>query len=277
MVEPLGGGRKSRSERLAEIGFIWHSGAIKPSFEDRLDQCREFRRKHDHLKIPQPGKFSKEDQSSRAIKEERSFLMWAQRQRDEYRKFNENIKSSLDKIRIRKIEELGFDWEVGGTPADPRGARGKPKNHVAFNDRIAALREIKDKYGDCNDIKNLKEAGHPERSPLYQWMKAQRKAWKAYKAEKWSSLNPDRIELLNSVNFNFEPRKHYAAYGSKKADEGVCIAAGGDRAIGQIENQHPQHQHPGEDSSEETEDDDIDEGDDEPPRKAMGYDRYRVI
>ena len=265
-MEPPEPGGKSRAERLDEIDFIWHTGAIKPSFEERLDECREFRRKNDHLTVPAPVKYSKEDQSNYENREERSFLQWAQRQRDDYRKFNEGMKSSLDKHRIRKLDELGFDWEVdkkAASSADRSGARGKPKNHVAFNERIATLREIKEKYGDCNDIKNLKAAGHPEASPLYQWMKAQRKAWKAFKSGRWSSLTAERIALLESLNFNFEPRKHYATYGSKKSEGRSASMHAVDEATGELDSHDSSDQ-------EETED----EGEDEPP--PQGYERYRV-
>lgn len=274
MVEAPEEGGVSRAERLMEVGFMWHTGAVKPSFEERLDECREFRRKHDHLKVPLPAKYNKEDQSAYETREERSFLQWAQRQRDDYRKYNEGMKSSLDKNRIKKLDELGFDWEVdrksglSSLSGERTGARGKPKNHVAFNERIRTLSEIKDIYGDVNDIKNLKAAGHPETSPLYQWMKAQRKAWKALKSGRWSSLTQERIALLQSVDFKFQPRRHYAAYGSCKnsqSPEGTFRT--GDEAAREVDDQYSSDQ-------QETE---FEEDDEEPlPPPPPGYERYRV-
>lgn len=274
-------GGKSRAGKLDEIGFVWHTGAIKPSFEGRLDECREFRRNHDHLRIPQPAKYSKEDQSAYESREERSFLQWAQRQRDEYRKHKEGLKSSLDKNRIRKLDELGFEWDgdkMSGSPGQKPVTRGKPKNHVAFNERIQVLKVIKEKYGDCNDIKNLKAAGHAEASPLYQWMKAQRKAWKAFKAGRWSSLTAERISILESVEFNFEPRKHYAAYGSKKSDDrarGPAVLAVGGAVVGEHDQQ--QNNKNNEESSDESDDDENEEEEEEPPRPPLGYEHYRIL
>jgi len=209
-----------REQKLNELGFVWETGVAKPSFEERLEECREFRRKNGHLDIPLPTKNNKGDQSNCESKEVRSFYSWAQRQREEYRKFNANVKSSLDRFRIKKLTDMGFAWELkmrgddpGGRPREYRP--GKPKNEDRFKERVQQLRDIRDRYGDFNDLKTLKLAGFDETSTLYQWIKAQRKQYKSLKAGQWSSLTEERHAMLENIKFNFEPRKHYAAYGSK--------------------------------------------------------------
>lgn len=156
-------------------------------------------------------------------------MLCRQRQRDEYRKHQQGLKTSLDKYRIRKLDELQFDWEIKsrGPQGEPGRSReygpGKPRNEDRFDERVAQLRAIKEQYGDCNDLQTLKLAGFTESSSLYQWIKAQRKQYKSLKNGQWSSLSAERIAKLETVEFNFEPRKHYAAYGSKKdkaSDEG---------------------------------------------------------
>jgi hypothetical protein len=61
LLEPPTGGGKSRAEQLEEIGFVWHTGRVRPSFEERLEECRDFRREHDHLRIPLLPKCSPDD------------------------------------------------------------------------------------------------------------------------------------------------------------------------------------------------------------------------
>jgi Helicase associated domain len=221
---------KSRAERLDEIGFRWRTSVIHPSFDERLEHCREFRRTYSHLRVPQPSndKTSSNENGDdvsidETLRQKRSFEKWAQRQRDEYRKFKAGLKSSLDGNRIRRLDELGFNWEGGSKQHhDDTEAHtgistpGKSKNNVSFHERVAILREIKQKYGDCNEARYLKMAGYDQSSSLYQWIKKQRKQWKDYQLGQYSSLSEDRIRLLESVGFNFEPRQHYAAYGSKK-------------------------------------------------------------
>jgi len=212
-----------RFEKLKEIGFQWNTDMKKPSFDERLEECREFRRENGHLDVPLPAKYNKDDQSEYESKDVRSFYQWAQRQRDDYRKFQEGLKSSLDKVRIRKLDQLGFVWEpksraqAGGSGRPREYGPGKPRNEDRFDERVAQLRAIKEKYGDCNDLKTLKMAGYNESSSLYQWIKAQRKQYKSLKNGQWSSLSEERLAKLATIEFNFEPRKHYAAYGTKKA------------------------------------------------------------
>jgi Helicase associated domain len=176
---------------------------------------------------------------------------WAQRQREEFRRFKEGAKSTLNKSRIRKLDDMGFDWDCDNK-VDNGPVRRKEKDSALFNMRIAQLAEINDKYGDCNDINNLRAAGHPPDSQLYQWMKRQRKGWKSLHAGEWSWLDQERIALLESVKFNFEPYKHRLPYGSKK---GSVAATGGDKSIPDINN---------EESSEDDEDDNDENASDHP-------------
>jgi hypothetical protein len=206
-----------RARKLEEAGFQWNSGIPpRPTFEDRLEECRAFRRQHGHLNIPPPV-LRREEQTTYESKEEKSFRLWAQRQRDDYRKFHDGMKTSLDRTRIRKLDEMGFCWDFECFAVDGKNNKSKTKNEEIYDKRIEELRRIKEQFGDCNDLKILKAAGHPEKSSLYGWMKAQRKAWKALKRGEISSLTADRIAKLESLGFNFEPRKHYAPYGSQKA------------------------------------------------------------
>lgn len=233
----------AREQKLNEVGFVWETGRVRPSFEERLEECRAFRRDHGHLDIPLPAaRYNKGDPSSsnHQSKEARSFRTWAQRQREEHRRFNANLKSSLDRVKIKKLTDMGFAWELKtrGDGGRPRAYRpGKPKNEDRFKERIGQLLEVKDRYGRFNDLKTLTLAGYGETSSLYQWVKAQRKQYKARKAGQWSSLTEERLEMLDNIGFNFEPRKHYAAYGSgskssrRKSKDGVDNDDGGMRKV----------------------------------------------
>jgi Helicase associated domain len=206
--------------KLEEAGFDWNPGVHKPTFEERLDECREFRRRQGHLNIPVPTNADKRDPEAFETKELKSFCFWAQRQRDDYRRFNNGMKSSLDRKRIRALSELGFAWNFDnrGVPGNEpvlEAKKSRRRSEVSFEERVNQLRELREKYGDCNSLTTLKEAGYSETSALYQWMKNQRKSWKAFKKGLWTSLTAERIRLLERIDFDFEPRKHYAPYGSR--------------------------------------------------------------
>jgi hypothetical protein len=201
---------------LNAIGFVWETDIRNPTFEDRLEECREFRRQHNHLTIPPPVPKKEEDESTYGSPEEKSLRWWAERQRQAYRRFNAGVPSKLNKTRIKKLDEIGFDWDAKTECKGP-GHKGRVKNDDLYNERLEELKKVKGKYGNINDISNLKKAGFGTDSTLYQWIRAQRKGFKALKAGKWSALSPDRIAKLEELGFDFEPRKDYPSYGSKKS------------------------------------------------------------
>lgn len=44
-----------RTEKLDSIGFAWGGkGLVKVSWDERLEECRNFRHKHGHLSVPFP-------------------------------------------------------------------------------------------------------------------------------------------------------------------------------------------------------------------------------
>jgi len=112
---------EERKDMLNAVGFVWQAGVDKLTFEDRLEECRNFRRTHGHLNVPRPADRKKED-APQISNEEKSFHDWAQRQREEYRKFSDGIKCRIDRGRIKKLTELGFDWST-----ERKISRGKQK------------------------------------------------------------------------------------------------------------------------------------------------------
>lgn len=209
-----------RKTLLDSIGFVWHTGSTKVTFEERLEECREFRRKNGHLNVPLPVQPAVHDASpNEESNETRSFNLWAKWMRDEYRKHKEGKKSVMDKSRIRKLDEMGFVWE----PLPVDGSRNRPSRPptARFLERIEQLRQVKEQYGDCNDIKYLRMAGHDESSSLYQWVKAHRKKYRAMKAGKVTTLTDESLAMFAELDFKFEPRGHYAPYGSKKGTKQI--------------------------------------------------------
>ena len=213
-----------RTDKLNSIGFAWSTGTRqKVPWEDRLEQCRDYRRKHGHLKVPPPPNPNREGEKELAesqTPEERSFQWWCHRQRENYRKMQVGKKTSMDKKRVKQLEELGFDWMANhyGKSGASKLTPGKPKNEDVYNEQVEKLRRVKELYGDCNDLKNVEKV-FPGDKKLNHWIKNQRKQYRNWQRGEWTSLTTDRRLLLESLDFNFEPRKHYAPYGSKKKED----------------------------------------------------------
>jgi hypothetical protein len=108
------------------------------------------------------------------------------RQRYQYRIKIEGKRSSMTRERLEALQELGFTWD---------------SHSVAWLERWRELAEFKQWYGHTNVPKK-----YPENSQLAIWVKCQRRRYKLYAAGKKSSITPDRIELLNSLGFVFNPR-----------------------------------------------------------------------
>lgn len=209
-----------RMEKLNSIGFVWSGpGSKKLTWEDRIEECRNYRRQHGHLNVPPPLNPKKDpDAAAAQTDEEKSFALWCQRQRDAYRKGKAGKQVSLDKRRQKQLDELGFDWMEQSYPANGwGGSRGKVPNENVYNEQVSKLQRVKDLYGDCNDVKDIEKVFPDDKKLLY-WMKTQRKQYKLWKKGETSSLSTERRLMLESVGFNFTPRAHYAPYGSKKKD-----------------------------------------------------------
>lgn len=206
---------------------MWRTGTRGLSFEQRLEQCRNFRRAHGHLKVPpppDPAKKKKAQEKGEMLPDEEglseedlNFRWWAFRQRDYYRLFQAGKKSPMDKKRAKQLDELGFDWEARGYA----GATGRGKDYEEiYNERVQQLTRVKQLHGDCNDIRHIEKVfpEEEERKKLLSWMKNQRKYYRAWKNGKPNSLSTQRRQLLEALDFDFEPRKHYAPFGSRKQD-----------------------------------------------------------
>ena len=171
-----------RTDKLNAIGFAWSGNAPKKaSWEERLDECREYRRKHGNLNVPPPPKSKKEgeeDSAADLTPDERSFLSWAHRQRLQYRQLQAGKKTSLDNKRAKQLDDLGFNWMEESDGKRRSSNLGKTMNQEVYSDQVTKLKRVKDLYGDCNDW-NYIEKVFPGDKKLYYWMKTQRKQVRA--------------------------------------------------------------------------------------------------
>ena len=257
-----------RCDKLNGLGFLWDIKKANPSFEERMEQLRDFRREHGHLDVPLPPlppshqrldsneKSGDQDgadhsnmddnndgESSQAVVEGGdltsivevaesaaadedattdpeviSFRRWVQRQRDEYNTcYLVGKKCSLDKVRVKKLEELGFTFErvrKSRGAYNPNGHLGRRADPDKYSSRIEKLRIVKEICGDCNKAREI----FPDDQILIDWMKAQRKQWKNWQEGRKSSLTTERRQQLEGLGFVWQPRCHYAPYGSKVSE-----------------------------------------------------------
>jgi hypothetical protein len=167
------------------LGFKFQVRKPLPSFEERVEECKDWRRKHQNLTIPGPKEVTansnKKDgggegednnasnngtggtgidenqtpEEKEAYEKLYSFCRWAKAIRVEYEKFNKGLQSRLNKTKIQQLDNLGFDWtrreervRRSEVNRPPRHKRNVHEEH--FDSRIATLRKIHNEYGSIN-------------------------------------------------------------------------------------------------------------------------------
>lgn len=111
---------------------------------------------------------------------------WVKRQRRQYKlRLEGNTNSTMTEERINILNDIGFVWD---------------SHEVIWNERFSQLIAYKEKFGHCRVPSYCKEC--PQ---LASWVKCQRRQYKLFWEQgKGSSMNLDRIKLLNSIGFIWE-------------------------------------------------------------------------
>ena len=145
------------------------------SFDKRIEELKRFKEKHGHCDISQ----------SKSSKEYNSLAQWSTSMRCAYKG---NAKSKLPEDRIRRLEEIGFKWNLSSST---------DRSDISFLERIEELKRFKDKHGHCNVSRSMSSQ---EYNSLVQWSANTRCA---YNAKENSKLTEDRIRRLEEIGFKW--------------------------------------------------------------------------
>ena len=187
--------------KLNDIGFAFERREKFLSWEERLEQLRQFKAQYGHLKVPtqhpELGQFTS-------------------KMRRECREFTDgkpDMKISADTMRkrIADLTELGFVFQVGKR-------LNLPPKHLqkTWDQRFEELLQYKEVHGHCVV---------PQSTPgLGEWVHRQRKDYKLLRADKPTRMTAARAIKLQEVGFVFDTRE----MGKKPTD----AATGGAKAAG---------------------------------------------
>lgn len=182
--------------KLLDIGFVFERREKFLTFEERMEQLREFKAQHGHCKVktnhPELGQ-------------------WTSKMRREYREYTEGegkqrISSETMEKRIRELQEVGFVFQAGKRITLP------PKHlQKSWEERFEELMQFKAENGHCVV---------PQSTPgLGEWVHRQRKDYKALKEGKPSKMTAERAIQLGEAGFVFDTRNNNAK--AAKAAAGV--------------------------------------------------------
>ena len=195
-----------RLAKLDEIGFEWNpmaSGAysakkkadhfprVNETWMSWYAQLKNFKEKHGHLIV------------GPKTKECPGLYNWIHGQRKEYVKFcKKEPNVNMYEEWIKLLNDLGFDWapmSKGGSFNDMLKKRTSEKFDNKWDSHYKDLCKFRKETGHCYVFRN------GENATLAGWVHTQRKQKKLLDTGKHSSLNPQRIELLDKIGFDWRP------------------------------------------------------------------------
>jgi hypothetical protein len=155
-----------REEKLNSIHFEWDPFGTR--WQQMLDALRQYRNEHGDCRVPGVWPTN------------RRLANWVEVQR------TQKNQGKLSAARIKALESLGFEW---GVPAQPRRA-----DSDSWAEMVAALKEYKDRHGDCRVPQRW--MGNRQ---LADWVARQRAD------RKQRRISPEREQALDSLGFDWDP------------------------------------------------------------------------
>lgn len=151
--------------------------AIVPSFRQHhaenwmlhLAEATEYQRENGHCSIPH------------SYPPNQQLARWAKRQRYQYKLYKRGNKSSMTQERVQALVKLAFCWDA---------------HKESWYARYEELKQFKMVHGNSNVPSN-----YGANRKLATWVKCQRRQYKLMKTGQHSNIVPDRIELLEKLDF----------------------------------------------------------------------------
>ena len=139
------------------------------AWNDRYDELDVYKAEHGNCLVPQH------------YPDNKALGKWVGNQRTQYRLRREGKHSFLTEERIKKLDEVGFEWSPQGN---------------SWNDRYNQLVEYKNEHGNC-----LVPQRYSKNKALGKWVAKQRTQYRLRSEGKHSHLTEERIKLLDEVGF----------------------------------------------------------------------------
>lgn len=170
-VEPTKGKRVERSDH--DKGIAHSKRRKKISFEERLEQLKEFKQKFGHMNVSQrPGNHYC------------TLGHWVNTQRTHYKRFKNTGKSFKTEKQFELLDSLGFVW----SPT------------FSWDEMYEKLCWHKERYGNINIPTRFKNRQY---NRLGKWLYVQRHRYQLLKQGKKSPLKPRQIELLSKLGIDW--------------------------------------------------------------------------
>jgi hypothetical protein len=168
--------RRPKQQRLStdEYLSLRFRGYQTEAWEQHLEDLLSFREREGHCSVPH------------SHPENPALARWVKRQRYQYKVRVEGKTSTMTASRIKVLEEIGFVWD---------------SHLVAWQERLGDLRRYCAQHGNCEVPTH-----YQGNKKLASWVKCQRRQYKLYRAGRTSTMNAERVDILNKLEFSWDMR-----------------------------------------------------------------------
>lgn len=153
---------------LDEANFPWRKQQ-NDIWGEHYNELNDYKNTHNHCDVP--------------FREDSTLGNWVWNQRKLYHEKSPLMTAD----RIERLESIGFRWIV--------------KVENSWESMFGLLSSYNDEHSDCNVPSTYED------QTLANWVKKQRKLYKAKNNGKKSSITEDQISLLNGIGFQFVLRQ----------------------------------------------------------------------
>lgn len=178
-----------RIDALKKLGFVWDIKEHR--WMEWYYQLKEYKNINGHCRV--------------RIKDNKELHHWASRQQREYSKMKQGAPYSLGIERIKLLEEIDFDFE----PLKFSKRKVPISPEELWEQKYMVLKAFYDEHGHSQvNVRSLASSHN-----LTDWVAYLRNQYLYFQDGKQSILNPERIALLEALNFQWKkalslPRKN---------------------------------------------------------------------
>lgn len=189
---------KEQRKKLTDIGFDWRSQREKEddAWNSVFQRLIDFKATQGHCEVPQN------------YAEDRELATWVANHRKRRKK------SKVRQDREEMLNNLGFVWEKKKVK-NKRSEKQQNAYDKKWKEMFQKLVRYKETYGTCDVPYNYQG----EDSSLGPWVSTQRRVYnkKTYMYGQAKEMSQERVNLLKSVGFNFQPKmnQHHEGDGAE--------------------------------------------------------------
>ena len=179
-----------REEKMATKATKRCSSAnLRKSWNERIQECRNYRQVHGHCKIPTN------------YKNDKALGIWVQETRRNVKLLMEGKppRRKLTNEQIEELKDVGFDWGK----FQPDWSK-MPETESSWQRRLDALKAYYEEHGNFDIPYNEDENAPQTLDDLGRWARIQRHQYNLRQTKRKTTLTAARVKALSAIGFDWK-------------------------------------------------------------------------